>query len=163
MKNEKLTMLLKDAYAKNLIVRNTFGQPVSRVLVTTVDRGRLKRGIYLKSDGTAELTVEQVAEKLSHEDKDMQVMDFTGNRIYYTAYKSKNSVPNGEGVYLETVADMDVETELEAVFKHAEENNKSEYDVFLTLGENGMTLKDFEGTRFYNYAKQFTETHSWEQ
>lgn len=37
-----------------------------------------------------------------------------------------------------------------------------EYDVFLALGEIGITLEDFKGTENYEYARKFTETHAWE-
>lgn len=54
------------------------------------------------------------------------------------------------------------EKELHALREHAFEEGMDEYDFFLDLGERGVTLKDFEGTDLYEWAKQFSETHSWE-
>ncbi len=108
------------------------------------------------------MIVEQLIKQLQNMPHDLQVMDSYGSPIYWIAKKPKGAVPNGEGVYLETVSDMDIKSELDAVFKHASENNLDEYDVFLQLGENGLILKDFEGTKYYEKAKEYSKTHDWE-
>lgn len=48
------------------------------------------------------------------------------------------------------------------IYNEAKEEGMDEYDMFLKLGEAGLTLKDFEGTEMYEYAKEYTKTHSWE-
>lgn len=47
------------------------------------------------------------------------------------------------------------------IYNEAKEEGMDEYDMFLKLGEAGLTLKDFEGTEMYEYAKEYTKTHSW--
>ena len=94
--------------------------------------------------------------------KDMQVRDTFGSPIYWMVEKpNREQIGMQEGVYLEPVSQMDVGEELRAFFKHCEENGIIEYDAFLQLGENGLTLKDFEGTEFYEGAREFSKTHSW--
>lgn len=109
------------------------------------------------------MTVEKMIEQLKKMPKNMQVRDTFGSPIYYMAQKpNRKELGMQEGVYLEPVSQMDIEEELRAFFEHCQEDGIDEYDAFLQLGENGLTLEDFKGTVFYEKAKEFSETHSWE-
>lgn len=47
--------------------------------------------------------------------------------------------------------------------EEAMENNMDEQDFFDDLAEAGFTLKEFEGTPFYEMVKEYTKTHAWEK
>lgn len=109
------------------------------------------------------MKVKTLIKQLQRMPQDMQVRDTFGSPIYWIVEKPKReSIGMDAGVYLEPVSQMDVGEELRAFFEHCNEDDIDEYDAFLQLGENGLTLNDFEGTEFYEMAKEFSKTHDWE-
>ena len=108
------------------------------------------------------MTVKKLIEQLQAMPQDLQVKDTYGSPIYWMAKKPKGAVPNGKGVYLEPISEMDIENELDALFEVYEAHQIEEYDIFLDLGDRGFTLEDFEDTKYYEMAKKYSETHDWE-
>lgn len=109
------------------------------------------------------MTVKKLIEQLEGMPQDMQVRDTFGSPIYWIVEKPRReTIGMYAGVYLEPVSQMDVGEELRAFFEHCNEDGIEEYDAFLQLGKNGLTLKDFEGTEFYQMAKDFSKDHDWE-
>lgn len=41
------------------------------------------------------------------------------------------------------------------------ESGYEEYDILLMLGKKGLELKDLEETKYYEWAKELSKTHSW--
>lgn len=54
-----------------------------------------------------------------------------------------------------------LQEQLDIFFQKCADENIDELDAFLTLGERGVTLDDFKNTSYYEYAKEFSKTHSW--
>ena len=109
------------------------------------------------------MKVKALIDQLRSMPPDMQVRDTFGSPIYWIV-KKEPTPTMGEvtpGVYLEPVSQMDIQEELDAFFEHCRQDGIEEYDAFLQLGENGLTMEDFQGTSYYEMAAEFSKTHAW--
>ena len=162
MRVEKLIKSLEQDMS-NKKVFDSYGYPINDIRIeTNEDALPNGRGVYLYSSEFAKpIAGNKLIEQLKKADPKMQVMNSDGSRLYWVVPKTNiTALPNGEGIYFEYISNIDVEAVLDSLFI---EENLSEYDAFLELGEIGFTLLDLYNTSKYEYAKEFSETHSWEE
>ena len=162
MRIEKLIESL-EREMNNMKILDSYGYPINDIRIeTNEDALPNGKGVYLYSNEFAKpMAVNELIEQLKTADPMMQVMNSDGSRLYWVIPKpNETAVPNGKGIYFEYISNIDVEAVLDALFM---EENLSEYDAFLELGEMGFTLLDLVNTSKYEYAREFTETHSWEE
>ena len=95
------------------------------------------------------MTVRRLIKQLTNYPMDAQVLNSGGSSIMYTMYHSREN----DDVRLEAKEDMDVDTELEALFENATQCADTDYDTFDELCERGYTLRDLKD---YNYS-----TYEW--
>lgn len=108
---------------------------------------------------TVDMIIEQL-QKLPEEVRKQQIRDTYGSPICYFVSKG-NEAPDGSGVYLEPISEMDVNEYLSNFIKESIEEGMEEHDIFYELGELGFTLKDFEETDYYEMAKEISKNTAW--
>ena len=91
------------------------------------------------------MTIRRLIKQLMDCPMDAQVLDSGGSPIIYMVFNSREN----DDVRLEAKEDMDVETELDELFKSAMECGESDDDTFDELCDLGYTLRDLEN---YNYS-----------
>lgn len=109
------------------------------------------------------MTVDMIVEQLKQLPEDVrkqQIRDTYGSPICYFVKKG-NEAPDGAGVYLEPISEMDVDEYLRSFIEESVEEGMEEHDIFYELGKIGFTLKDFEGTDYYEMAKEITKNTAW--
>lgn len=156
MKVGKMIDALETLEIKEIPVVNANGDAISGV--------REEDGnIYLICNSCSKLDINGLIEQLHRKERDMDVVDTSGSRICLILYTNNPARGMQCSLFLKSINDVDIEEEVSRAFENGEENGMDEYDIFLQLGEKGYRLEDLKNTCYYEMAKQFTETHSWEQ
>lgn len=111
------------------------------------------------------MTVRRLKEMIADLPDDARIFADDGSRLFegnseFVSLCHCKQYPNR--IVLQTKNDFDVQTELEARLEHYAEEEWDEYDAFLDLAEDGYTLDDFTyDPDRYEWAMEFSETHSW--
>lgn len=99
------------------------------------------------------MTVRSMIKQLADYPMDYQVVDTDGSPIMSMFFHNRES----KAVRLEPKSQMDVESELDALFEIAQAEGWSDYETVDELVERGYTLKDLKEYRqdTYEWAKRY--------
>ena len=99
------------------------------------------------------MTVRSMIKQLADYPMDYQVVDTDGSPIMFMFFHNRGI----KAVRLEPKSQMDVESELDALFEIAHEEGWSDYETVDELVERGYTLEDLKEYRqdTYLWAKKY--------
>lgn len=99
------------------------------------------------------MTVRSMIKQLADYPMDYQVVDTDGSPIMYMFFHNRGS----KAVRLKSKSQMDVESELDALFEIAQAEAWSDYETVDELVERGYTLKDLKEYKqdTYEWAKRY--------